>query len=346
MKKQIKRFITIGVLCFAAIGLMGIAQESVRYTDHLIPNVTNTYNLGEAARAWATAYLTTINLAGTSVTSTAAELNILDGVTATYAEINLIDGSIAGTAVASKALALGANKNIDTIVIADGALMLGAGAGTAVTATAAELNLIDGSTAGTVVASKALVVDASKQLNELTITGTATIGTLYVTAVTKIATPESTPVNAVASQGTITMTGIATANETFVISTQTFTWKASRAVAGEVAIGATAAEAVTNIVSAVTADLTTVTAVDGAGDTVVVTAATKGVAGNDIVFTEASTNMAVDGSGKLGATTAGVDGTVGTANEIRQDASYIYVCILANTIADTNWRRVGLGSAY
>ena len=111
----------------------------------------------------------------------------------------------------------------------------------------------------------------------------------------------------VAAQGTITMAGIAVANETFVIDSQTFTWKAARAVAGEVTIGATAAEAVTNIVTAVTADLATVTAVDGAGDTVVVTAVTGGTVGNNIVFTEASTNMTVDGTGTLGATTTGAD---------------------------------------
>jgi len=78
------------------------------------------------------------------VTASAAELNIMDGVSATYDEINLLEGSIAGTAVASKALTLGANKNTDTLVIADGGLYLGSAAGTAVTATAAELNLTDG----------------------------------------------------------------------------------------------------------------------------------------------------------------------------------------------------------
>ena len=40
----------------------------------------------------------------TLVTSTAAELNILDGVTSTAAEINLVDGSSAGTVVNSKAV--------------------------------------------------------------------------------------------------------------------------------------------------------------------------------------------------------------------------------------------------
>ena len=158
--------------------------------------------------------------------------------------------------------------------------------------------------------------------------------------------PEETPVNAVAAQGTITMFGVADAEETFVIDGQTYTWKAARGAAGQVTIGASGAAAVTNIVTAVTADQTTVTAVDGAGDTVVVTAATAGVVGNSIVLTEASTNMSVDGAGTLGTTTAGVDGTVGTANETKADATYIYHCIAVNTIADDNWRRVTLGAAY
>jgi fructosamine-3-kinase len=66
----------------------------------------------------------------------------LSGVTANAAELNLLDGSVAGTAVASKALALGANKNVDVLAIAD--LKLGAGAGTSLTATAAEINKLHG----------------------------------------------------------------------------------------------------------------------------------------------------------------------------------------------------------
>lgn len=168
----------------------------------------------------------------------------------------------------------------------------------------------------------------------------------FVIALEQDDVEELTPVNAVASQGTITMSGIATADETFVIDSQTFTWKASRSGAGEVTIGADAPAAVTNIVTAVTADLATVTAVDGDGDTVTVTAVTKGVAGNSLVFTEASTNMVVDGAGTLGTTVAGVDGTVGIANELAADANYLYHCVDTNTIADDNWRRISLGSAY
>lgn len=65
-------------------------------------------------------------------------------VTASAAELNLNDGAVAGTAVASKTLALGANKNVDVIAVAD--LKLGAGAGTSVTATAAEINKLSGVT--------------------------------------------------------------------------------------------------------------------------------------------------------------------------------------------------------
>jgi hypothetical protein len=64
--------------------------------------------------------MTTLDIGGTNVTSTAAELNILDGVTATAAELNIMDGVTATTA---------------ELNIMDG-----------VTATTAELNHTDGVT--------------------------------------------------------------------------------------------------------------------------------------------------------------------------------------------------------
>jgi phage tail sheath gpL-like len=134
--------------------------------------------------------------------------------------------------------------------------------------------------------------------------------------------------------------------DTFVVGAQTFTWKTARAVLGDVEVGAGASDAVTNIVTAITADLSTVTAAGGAGDTVVLTAATKGTAGDAIVLAENSTNMTVDGTGTLGATTAGVDGTVGVANEIACDGSYLYICTDTNTISGANWRQVSLGTVY
>jgi len=58
-------------------------------------------------------------------------------------EVAYLTDVVAGTVTASKAVIVGANKNIDTISIADSGLKLGSGAGTAVTATAAELNELD-----------------------------------------------------------------------------------------------------------------------------------------------------------------------------------------------------------
>ena len=56
--------------------------------------------------------MTTLDIGGTNVTSTAAELNILDGVTASAADINLIDGITNGTVIASKAIITDSNKDI------------------------------------------------------------------------------------------------------------------------------------------------------------------------------------------------------------------------------------------
>ena len=83
---------------------------------------------------------------GVAVTSTAAELNILDGVTATMAELNLLDGVTSTTAelnildgVTSTAAELNALDGI-TSTVAELNILDG------VTSTAAELNILDGVT--------------------------------------------------------------------------------------------------------------------------------------------------------------------------------------------------------
>jgi len=89
----------------------------------IIPNTDNTFDLGSTGQEWrdlfvdGTAYLDAINFNGTAISSTAAELNLLDGVTATTTELNLIAGVTATTA---------------ELNIVDG-----------VTSTAAELNILD-----------------------------------------------------------------------------------------------------------------------------------------------------------------------------------------------------------
>jgi len=113
----------------------------------IIPNTDNTFDLGSSGQEWrdlfvdGTAYLDAINFNGTAISSTAAELNILDGVTSTAAELNALDG---------------------------------------ITAVVGELNALDiGSTAvGTAVASKAVILDSNKDytgIRNLTLTGDLTI---------------------------------------------------------------------------------------------------------------------------------------------------------------------------
>ena len=111
----------------------------------IVPSVDNDIDLGTSSLEFkdayfdGTIYTDAINLDGTAITSTAAEINILDGVTATTSELNILDG---------------------------------------VTSTASELNLVDGITAGTVSASKAVIVDSNKDLTglrNLTISGDLTV---------------------------------------------------------------------------------------------------------------------------------------------------------------------------
>ena len=125
------------------------------------------------------------SLGAAAVTGTAAELNLIDGYTGTTAELNTLDVTTQGTSEVSKVLTADASGDV---TIADGAydfdiashdgtngLLLG---GTLVTATATELNLIDGytgttaelntldvTTQGTAEASKVVTSDGSLVTN-------------------------------------------------------------------------------------------------------------------------------------------------------------------------------------
>jgi len=167
------------------------------------------YDLLTDANLAGTTAIAALKLAGTTVTSTGAELNILDGVTSTASELNLVDGSSAGTIVNSKAViySSGGQVNGTTLAIA----------GTEITSTAAELNILDGVTStaaelnildgvtstaaelnyndtgaavGTVVASKTVTADANKDvasLRNLTLTGELDAATLDVSGAGDVA---------------------------------------------------------------------------------------------------------------------------------------------------------------
>ena len=161
------------------------AVQQLRIQDGaIVPITDNDIDLGTSSLEFkdlyvdGTANVDAINLDGTLITSTAAELNILDGVTATAAELNILDG-VTSTAAELNILdgvtATAAELNImDGVTSTTAELNILDG----VTSTAAELNLVDGITAGTVSASKAVIVDSNKDLTglrNLTISGDLTV---------------------------------------------------------------------------------------------------------------------------------------------------------------------------
>lgn len=119
---------------------------------------------------------------GVAVTSTAAELNLLDGVTATTAELNILDGVTATAAelnildgVTSTAAELnildGVTATAAELNILDGVTATASelNALDGVTSTASEINLLDGSTAGTVVNNKAVIYSSAGQVKATTV---------------------------------------------------------------------------------------------------------------------------------------------------------------------------------
>lgn len=132
-----------------------------------------------------------------------------------------------------------------------------------------------------------------------------------------------------------------------IATTETFT--AGTNVFGGVKLAngsdCSAADAITALVAAFTAsDTQGVGAADGQGDTVVLTADVAGVVGNAIVIGENIGNATFAAGATL--LSGGIDATVGEARETKMDSSYLYVTVAANTIADKNWRRISLGTAY
>jgi len=178
----------------------------------------------------------------------------------------------------------------------------------------------------------------------------ATLNKMFSTGETKskIALQTATPVNGVSASGTLTFSGVVADGQTVTIGTDIYEFDTDASVtAGNILVdvsgGVTASDAVTALVASITSDDTVgVCAVDGAGDTVALTADTKGVLGNAIATTETCTN------GAFGAVTleSGIDGTVGKAWEVKVDASYLYVAVADNTVAGANWRRISVGSVY
>lgn len=200
-----------------------------------------------------------------------------------------------------------------------------------------------------------------------------TAGTLAAHAFTVTAKVKGTEGNAIAKAedsdhldwdgtGEVLSGGIAGIRDgdTVTIGTTVYTMKAaltSPAVAYEVLIGVSVSATLDNLIAAITADTGAgtlygtgtlvhplVTAAAGTGDTIDVTAKTKGVLGNTIAKAEDSAGLDWDGTGSV--LSGGIDGTAAPANAMCADATYLYHCVAENTISGANWRRISLGSAF
>ena len=276
--------------------------------SNIIPDDDDTYDLGSSSQQWrnlyidGTAEIDTLAINGTTVTSTAAELNILDGVTSTAAELNILDG---------------------------------------VTASAADINLIDGITNGTVIASKAIITDANKDITggrnitisgeldaaTLDISGNADIdGTLEADAITingvTLAETISDTVGAMVSSNT--ESGITVAYDDSDNTLDFTVGTLNQDTTGTAATVTTAAQP--NITSLGT--LTTLTV-----DNVIINGSTIGHTGDTDLITVASGVVTV--AGELDATSLDISGDADIDGTLEADAITIGGVTLAETISDT-----------
>ncbi len=190
-------------------------------------------------------------------------------------------------------------------------------------------------------------------------------GTTYGTGT--VAHPSVTAAKTAADILTVTAVSIGDAGNLIAVSTDVSlaSWAGAGFLTGgddadaenDVLIGLNAEASIDNLVAAITDAGTEgthygtgttvnadVSAVKTDTDKVTATAKIKGVSGDSIAIDETLTHASWAADAKtLG---GGVNGTVGVANETCADGSYLYHCIATNTIADANWRKITLGTAF
>jgi len=150
--------------------------------------------------------------------------------------------------------------------------------------------------------------------------------------------PGTAPVNAVGAVGVLTFSGVTQTGELVTIGSDIYEFDSTGTYAGanievDISGGASAAQSVTALAAVIGTGTEAITGIDGDGDTVVVTADVKGVAGN-LAFSTTCANGSVDNATLVG----GLDGTVGDAGTTIVGALGVYVAQADNTIADSNWK--------
>ena len=134
LDKLTKEFLNFKNLTSVQLSTVGGGLDTNKISADLMPTTGSTFDLGSATRPWRKLYLS----GGTLVVGDAE----ISGT-----EIAQLDGVTAGTATASKAVILDSESGITGLgTVGMTTLSLG---GTSITATAAEINIMDGVTATT-----------------------------------------------------------------------------------------------------------------------------------------------------------------------------------------------------
>jgi hypothetical protein len=185
-----------GDITITSAGVASIGSDKVAATELGVTAGTAT-----ASRALVVDSNKDINLGTGDVTATNFTGSI---ATASQGNITTV-GTLTGLTVNGDSTIADGSNDFD-VASHDGTNGLKLG-GVLITASAAEFNVLDGSTAGTAVASKALVVDANKDINlgSGDITATNVTGTLQTAAQTNVTTVGTLDGLAVSASQTVTM---------------------------------------------------------------------------------------------------------------------------------------------
>ena len=226
--------------------ILQVAQDKITIGGTAVTSTAAEINLLDTAAAntvlnsKAVIYSAAGALTGTAITSPSGNFLFVSGsdvttnkvflrgteVTSTAAELNFNDGATAGTAVGSKTVVLDSDKDVtgirtvgltnltasgdvridDILQLAESKLTIG---GTVVSSTAAELNYVDVTAIGTAEASKALVVDADKQIDGLyAVSSTHVTGTMTVSGQGIFASSQLSALGDFSSAGVTTITSL------------------------------------------------------------------------------------------------------------------------------------------
>ncbi len=327
-----------------AFSAAGTAQFTM--SDGAIAPVTdNDVDLGTSSLEFkdgyfdGTVHTDAINLNGTAITSTAAEINILDGVTSTAAELNILDG-VTSTAAELNILD-GVTSTAAELNILDG-----------VTATTAELNYNDtGSAVGTVVASKVVTVDANKDVasfRNITLTGELDAGSLDIsgdadidgTLETDALSINGTAVTSTAAELNILDGVTSTAAELNILDGVTSTAAELNILDGVTATtaelnimdGVTATTAELNIMDGVTASAADINLIDGITNGTVI--ASKAIITDSNKDITGGRNITI--SGELDAATLDISGNADIDGTLETDALSINGTAVTSTAAELN----------